>query len=103
MGRICDAEGMRNKEALETMVHSAGYKTIGQFCREVGINQTNLYSNLNGTWKMSLKRMFKVANTLRVPIDKIIAVFYPDEYWENVEKVEQSNQEEMDKLFSSEM
>lgn len=76
--------GRERKEKFEAMVKSAGFDSIHQFSREYNIDMANLYSNLGGTWKMSLKRMFKIANALGVPIGQIIELFYPEEYAENM-------------------
>lgn len=83
MNSIHDEVGKKNKEVFEQYVKDAGYQNIRQFCKDVGIDQSNLYSNLDGTWKMSLKRMFKVANILNLPILQVIAIFYPEELEEN--------------------
>lgn len=76
--------GQWRKLKLETMIKDAGFDSIYQFSKEYGIDMSNLYSNLDGTWKMSLKRMFKIANALGVPIGQIIELFYPEEYAENM-------------------
>lgn len=81
---INSPEGIDRKVKLEKMVKDAGFENISQFSKEAGIDMANLYSNLGGTWKMSLKRMFKIANTLGVPIGQIIELFYPEEYAENM-------------------
>ena len=78
--------GQKNKEKLVELIRSAGYESIKQFCKDVNLDQSNLYTNLEGTWKMSLKRMFKIANKLEVPIDSIIELFYPNELAENRER-----------------
>lgn len=83
MSSINSEVGKKNKEIFEQLVKDAGYKNIRQFCKDVGVDPSNLYTNLDGSWKMSMKRMFKVANTLNVPILQIIAIFYPDELAEN--------------------
>lgn len=75
--------GKKNKEVMEQLIKDAGYENIRQFCKDVGIDQSNFYSNLDGTWGMSVKRMFKVANLLGVHISRVIEIFYPEEYAEN--------------------
>ena len=75
--------GKNNLGVLSEWIHDAGYKNVRQFCKDVGIDQSNLYSNLNGKWGMSIKRMFKIANSLKVPIADVIELFYPDDYYEN--------------------
>ena len=81
---INSPEGAERKAKFEKIVKDAGFDSIFQFSKDVGIDMSNLYLNLNGTWKMSLKRMFKIANTLGVPIGQIIELFYPEEYAENM-------------------
>lgn len=81
---IRSEQGERNKEKLLTMIKAAGYENYRQFCADAGLDQSNLYTNLDGTWKMSLKRMFKIANILGVPIVEIIGIFYPEELEENM-------------------
>lgn len=81
---INSVEGLERKDKFEKMVKDAGFVSIYQFSKEAGLDMANLYSNLGGTWKMSLKRMFKIANTLGVPIGQIIELFYPEEYAENM-------------------
>lgn len=79
--------GEKNKERLLQLIIAAGFENYRQFCLEAGLDQSNLYSNLDGTWKMSLKRMFKIANLLGVPILEIIGIFYPDELEENMKLI----------------
>ena len=72
------------KAKLEKMVKDAGFDSIFQFTKENNFDMANIYKNLNGTWKMSMKRMFELANALRVPVGRVIELFYPDEYEENM-------------------
>lgn len=83
MNSIKSDVGQRQKAELEKLVKDSGYENIRQFCKELGIDQSNLYSNLDGTWGMSMKRMFKIANLLGAPILQIIGIFYPNELAEN--------------------
>lgn len=80
---IKSEQGKKNKEKLFKLAESAGYENIRQLSKDAGIDCSNLYSNLDGTWKMSIKRMFKIANILGVSINQIIEIFYPEEYAEN--------------------
>ena len=75
--------GKRNKEKLWKLIENAGYANYRQFCMDAGLDCSNLYTNLDGTFKMSLKRMFKIANLLGVSILEIIDIFYPEELKEN--------------------
>jgi transcriptional regulator with XRE-family HTH domain len=76
--------GSSSRDKLEKMVKDAGYVSMREFARDVGINISNIYSNLNGRWDISIKRMFKIANTLNVPILQVIEVFYPEELSDNM-------------------
>ena len=83
MNSIKSEVGKRQKEALQKLILDAGYCNMRQFCKDLGVDQSNLYSNIDGTWGMSMKRMFKVANLLGVPILQIVEIFYPNELAEN--------------------
>lgn len=83
MNSIKSEVGKRQKEALQKLILDAGYSNMRQFCKDLGVDQSNLYSNIDGTWGMSMKRMFKVANLLGVPILQIVEIFYPNELAEN--------------------
>ena len=80
---IRDEKSQENKEKLFALIKEAGYENYSQFCHDIGIDQSNLYSNLDGTWKISVKRMFLIANSLGVSITRILEIFFPEEYAEN--------------------
>lgn len=80
---IKNEESRKRKEIFEQMVKDAGFDNIRKFCKELGVDQSNIYSNLDGSFNISIKRMFKVANLLGVPIVQVIGLFYPDELAEN--------------------
>lgn len=81
---IRSESAQRGKEQLDMLIKEAGYTSFRQFCKDAGIDQSNLYSNFDGTYNISIKRMFIIANKLRVPIMRILEIFYPDEVKENV-------------------
>lgn len=76
-------KGQKNKAKLAELMKAAGYESFRQFSKDAGIDCSNLYTNLDGKWGMSVKRMFKVANLLGVSITQVIEIFYPDEMAEN--------------------
>lgn len=80
---IKSEQGQKNKEKLFELIKAAGYENYRQFSKDVGIDCSNLYSNLDGTWGMSIKRMFRIANLLGVPISQILEIFYSEEFAEN--------------------
>jgi len=67
-----------NRNKIKVLINKYGIKSTRQLCLLSGITQSNLYSNLNGTYEISIKRMFALANTLGCPVDEVIEVFYPD-------------------------
>lgn len=76
----------QRKDKLNNLVADAGYKSFRSFAKDVGITSANLYSNIDGTYNMSMKRMFRVAEVLNVPILQIIDIFYPEELAKNMDK-----------------
>ncbi len=81
---IRSEEAQRGKEKLDILIKNAGYASFRQFCVDANIDQSNLYGNFDGTYNISVKRMFKLANLLNVPINQILEIFYPEEYQENM-------------------
>ena len=80
---IRDEQSQKNKEKLLFLIKEAGYDNYRQFCKDIGLDQSNLYCNLDGTWNISVKRMFQIANHLGVHINQILEIFYPEEFAEN--------------------
>lgn len=76
-------EAIQKREELQRLMEVYGYKSIRKLCREVGITAPNLYSNLTGKYKISMERMFKIANVLGCDVVDVIQVFYSDLYLEN--------------------
>lgn len=72
-----------DKELFYSIMHDAGFKSLREFSKACGIEAGNICNNLNGRYDISIERMFVLANTLRVPIDMILEVFYPRELAEN--------------------
>jgi len=93
---------MTKKEKFELLVKTHGFANISQFAKEAGIADSNIYSNLdNGRWNISIKRMFQMAKVLHCHIDEVISIFYPEEYLENMEIVDQVRDEKMQEILSS--
>lgn len=76
-------EAIQKREELQRLMEVYGYKSIRKLCKEVGITAPNLYSNLTGRYKISMERMFKIANVLGCDVMEIIQIFYSDLYSEN--------------------
>lgn len=71
------------KKELALLALSAGFNNLRGLSEACGVNEANLYTNLRGTYNMSMKRMFAIAKAVRRPIDEIIEIFYPGEINEN--------------------
>lgn len=71
------------KSKLDILIANAGYESFRAFAKDVDVSAANLYSNLDTTYDISIKRMFKIAQVLNVPILQIIEIFYPEELAEN--------------------
>ena len=78
---LSDFENKKNK--LLALVKAAGYNNLRSLSVKCGIAEANLYSNLQGRYNMSMKRMFAIAKVVRRPIDEVIEIFYSDEMSEN--------------------
>ena len=71
------------KNELALLAMAAGFNNLRCLSEACGVNEANLYTNLRGTYNMSMKRMFAIAKAVRRPIDEIIEIFYPEEINEN--------------------
>lgn len=67
------------KEQFYTLIKNKGFKSFREFCRAAGVGPGNAHTNLDGTFELSISRAFVYAGVLQVPIDTILAIFYPDE------------------------
>lgn len=67
------------KEQFYTLMRSKGFESLRGFARACDIEVGNVHSNLSGKYKLSIERAFTFAVVLKVPIDTILAIFYPDE------------------------
>ena len=77
------------KEKFYELLKKRGFESLRAFARASGVGVGNIYSNLNGTFRLSIDRAFTFANTLGVPIDTILAIFYHDEMVKNFTIVRQ--------------
>lgn len=67
------------KEKFYTLMKECGFASLHKFCKASGIAPGNIHSNLRGHETLSIKRAFRIAKTLCVPIDAILEIFYPEE------------------------
>ena len=80
-------EARRKREQLSSLITKNGFKSIRQVCELADVSNANVYSNLYGTFDMSIKRIFKLANVIGCDITELIEIFYPDLYAENQNRV----------------
>lgn len=76
-------EAIEIRKELQNLMAKYGYKSIRKLCKDSGVSAANLYSNITGTYKISIERMFKVANALGCDITEVIKIFHSDLYSEN--------------------
>ena len=73
-------------EKFDRLLTKAGYRSRRQFAVEaLGVPDTSLHNNLKGIYGLSVNRCIKIANGLKVPVDEVIDIFYPDLYATNKE------------------
>lgn len=75
------------REEFYTLIKARGFKSFREFAKATGIEVSNIHSNLTGQFTLSIQRAFIIANTLKVPIDDILSIFYPEEMRENQDAV----------------
>ena len=75
------------KEKFYSLLDRRGFEGLRAFSRATGVGVGNIYSNIQGKHKLSLDRAFIFANTLGVPIDTILAIFYKDKMIDNIKAV----------------
>ena len=80
---------MTTKEMFNALLIEKGYSTLYDFCLKNHIDYSNMSKRVNGKkQKIEISFAFKIANILKVPVDRIIAIFYPSEYEENLAVIE---------------
>lgn len=67
------------KEKFYALIKACGFKSLREFARATGIEVGNVHSNAVGKFRPSIERMFVYANTLGVPIDTVLDIFYAEE------------------------
>lgn len=75
---------MTTKEMFNELIKEKGYSSICDFSRKNNIDYSNMNKRINGVQrKIEIPFAFRIANILKVPVDDIIRIFYPEEYQEN--------------------
>ena len=67
------------REEFYKLMKEQGFESLQKFCKASGIAVGNLHANLRGRDRLSIKRAFIIATTLKVAIDIILEMFYPEE------------------------
>lgn len=87
MKHTMDEIAKTKRDRLEKLAIGAGFNSINHLATSCGISTSNIYTNFRGQWEMSIKRMFKLANACKVPIEVVIDIFYPELMQENMDIV----------------
>ena len=75
---------MTVKENFNALLIKRGYANLHDFCLKQQIDYANMNKRVNGIrQKIEISYAFKLADMLKVPVEEIIAIFYPDEWQEN--------------------
>lgn len=75
---------MSNKERFDNLLHKQGYASLYAFCKDNNLDYGNMNRRVNGvTQKIEIAFAFKIADILRVPIDTLLDIFYPEEMKKN--------------------
>ena len=75
------------KEKFVDLIKERGFTSINSFGKACGVDTPNIYTNMNGKFKLSVDRAFVYANTLGVPVSDVLEVFYSEKFKENEEIV----------------
>ena len=75
---------MTPKELFNELLTQKGYASMYEFCMKNQLDYANMNKRVNGKkQKIEIPFAFRLANILKVPVDSIIKIFYPQEYQEN--------------------
>lgn len=80
---------MTVKESFNALLKEKGYASLHDFCLKNQMDYANMNKRVNGIkQKIEIQNAFKIANMLKVPVEDIIAIFYPEEWDENRDTIE---------------
>lgn len=80
---------MTRREKFNELLTKHGYRSLNQFCIENKLQQTNFNKRLKDeSIRVDIDNLFLMANLLHEPIEKIIEIFYPDDWQENRNNIE---------------
>ena len=72
-----------NIEMFRECLTEKGFTSISAFARACGLDPANVCNSLHGNTGVSMDALFLYANTLHVSIDRMINIFYYDNYMLN--------------------
>lgn len=80
---------MTVKESFNELLKKKGYASLHDFCLKNQMDYANMNKRVNGIkQKIEITNAFKIANILKVPVETIISIFYPEEWEENRNNIE---------------
>lgn len=75
---------MSRRDKFAALLKKHGYTSINNFCIENKLHQGNTNNRAKDeSILVELPILFQYANILHEPIEKIIEIFYPEEFKEN--------------------
>lgn len=75
------------KERFIALMKKRGFTSVRQFAIACGMESSNIYTNLAGKTTVGVGRLFAYANVLGVPVQDLIAIFYPDDVKRNMKAI----------------
>jgi len=68
-----------SKTKFTQLLQAKGYDTIAEFARDCGVKPQTVFVHVRNQHRPDINRMFLYASVLKVPIYKLLDIFYPDE------------------------
>ncbi len=75
------------KERFIALMKKRGFTSVRQFAIACGMESSNIYTNLVGKTTVGIGRLFTYANVLGVPVQDVLAIFYPEDMKANVKSI----------------
>ncbi len=68
------------KTEFTRMLAKKGYESIADFAHDCGLYPQSVFTQVRGQHRPTIDRMFMYADTLEVPVEDVIKLFYKDEW-----------------------
>lgn len=72
-----------DRDKFKELVDKAGFQSMAEYCRSIGMARQTLENNLSGRYGISVPKILIMATGLGLPVDALMDVFYPELMKEN--------------------